>query len=85
LDFANRLVRELPKKWPLPQVTSSPDGEIAFTWFNGGNRLEALLQPDRHLVWVVKNNGQYNPGRDIDLSDVASLADLFEAVATFYP
>src|SRR5262249_32739983 len=39
LDFAKRLVRELPEKWPLPQATTSPDGEIAFTWFKGGNRL----------------------------------------------
>jgi hypothetical protein len=84
LDVAKRLVRELPKKWPLPQATLSPDGEIAFTWFKGGNRLEALLQPDHHLVWVVKNDGEYAPGRDIDLSAVASLAGLFEAIALFY-
>jgi hypothetical protein len=84
LDLAKRLVRELPKKWPLPQVTSSPDGEIAFTWFKGENRLEALLQPDHHLIWVVKNNGQYAPGRDIDLGAVASFAGLFEAIARLY-
>jgi hypothetical protein len=84
LDFAKRLVRELPEKWPLPQATSSPEGEIAFTWFKGGNRLEALLQPDRHLVWVVKNDGEYALGRDIDLSAVASFASLFEAIALFY-
>jgi hypothetical protein len=84
LDFAKRLVRELPKKWPLPQSTSSPEGEIAFTWFKGGNRLEALLQPDHHLVWVVKNDGEYAPGRDLDLSAVASFAGLFEAIALFY-
>jgi hypothetical protein len=84
LDVAKRLVRELPKNWPLPQATSSPDGEIAFTWFKGENRLEALLQPDHHLIWVVKNNGQYAPGRDIDLGVVASFAGLFEALARFY-
>jgi hypothetical protein len=84
LDVAKKLVRELPKKWPLPQATSSPEGEIAFTWFKGGNRLEALLQPDHHLIWVVKNDGEYAPGRDIDLSAVASFASFFEAIALFY-
>ena len=84
VHFAQRLVRELPNKWPFPQATLSSEGEIAFTWFNGRNRLEALLQPDYHLVWVVKNDGEYAPGRDIDLSAVASFASLFEAVALFY-
>ena len=84
LDVAKRLVRELPNKWPLPQATPSPEGEIALTWFKGGNRLEALLQPDRHLIWVVKNDGEYAPGRDIDLNAVASFAGLFEAIALFY-
>ena len=85
LDVAKRLVRELPRKWPLPQATASPEGEIAFTWFKGGNRLEALLQPDQHLIWVVKHDdGQYAPGRDIDLAALASFAGLFEAIARFY-
>ena len=83
INLAARLVRELPNKWPFPQATLSSEGEIAFTWFNGKNRLEALLQPDHHLVWVVKNDGEYAPGRDIDLNAVASFASLFEAVALF--
>jgi hypothetical protein len=84
LEAAKRLVQELPHQWALPQATSSSDGEIAFTWFNGRNRLEALLQPDHHLIWVVQNDGQYAPGRDIDLGAIASFADLFEAIALFY-
>jgi hypothetical protein len=84
LDGAKRLIRELPNKWPLPQATPSPEGEIALTWFKGGNRLEVLLQPDRHLIWVVKNDGAYVPGRDIDLNAVASFSGLFEAIALFY-
>lgn len=84
LEFAKKLIQELPEKWPLPQATSSSDGEIAFTWFRKKNRLEALLQPDHHFVWVIQNDGQYVPGRDIDLGATASFADLFEAIAQFY-
>ena len=54
------------------------------TWFKGRNRLEALLQPDHHLVWVVQDGGEYAPGRDIDLSAIAPFASLFEAIALFY-
>lgn len=84
VEFAKRLVQELPTKWPLPQATSSPEGEIALTWFKNSNRLEALIQPDHHLIWVIQNDGQYAPGRDIDLGAIASFADLFEAIALFY-
>ena len=77
-------MRELREKRPLPQATSSPEGEIALTWFKGRNRLEALLQPDHHLVWVVQDGGEYAPGRDIDLSAIALFASLFEAIALFY-
>jgi len=84
LEFAKRLIRELPSKWPLPQATPSADGEIAFTWFKNSNRLEAILQPDHHLIWVTQNNGRYAPGRDINLGAIASFADLFEAIALFF-
>jgi hypothetical protein len=82
LEFARNLVRDLPEKCPFPQATSSSEGEIAFTWFSGENRLEAVLHPDHHLVWVVKKGGKYD-GRDIDLS-IPVFSDLFEAVAQFY-
>jgi hypothetical protein len=81
-EFARKLVRDLPEKCPFPQATASPEGEIAFTWFSGENRLEAVLHPDHHLVWVVKKDGKYD-GRDIDLS-IPGFSDLFEAVAQFY-
>jgi hypothetical protein len=84
LEIAKRLIEDLPNRWPLPQATPSGEGEVVFTWFKNSNRLEAILQPDRHLIWVTQNNGRYVPGRDIDLSAIASFGDLFEAIALFY-
>lgn len=84
LNLAKQLVRGLPKKRPLPQVTPSADGEICFTWFKDENRLEAILQPDQHFVWVVRKDGQYAPGRDINLSAAVSFSVFLQALALFY-
>jgi hypothetical protein len=80
---ARKIVRELPRGVDLPQVNPSPDGEIGFIWFNGLRQLNAVIDPDLHLVWVTGFNGQFGNGVDIDLQ-ARSPQPLIEAVATFY-
>jgi hypothetical protein len=80
---ARVLVRELPHETKLPQVNSSADGEITLTWFRGNKRLNALIDPDLHLVWGTLAGDTFSPGDDLDLHFV-SAQPLIEAVVTFY-
>jgi hypothetical protein len=83
LNRARLLLRGLPSALPLPQASPSAEGEIALTWFRGGRRLEAMLQPDDHLVWVVTGGGRTDLGKDLDLS-VDSASPFYEAVELFH-
>jgi len=82
--WACDLVATLPASVRLPQVSPSGEGEIGLSWFNGGKRLEAMLQPDRHLVWVKKAEDKFVPGDDIDLERERSFGRLFEDVERLY-
>ena len=82
--WACNLVEKLPASVRLPQVSPSAEGEIGLSWFNGGKRLEAMLQPDWHLVWVKKVEDKFVPGDDIDLERECSFGRLFEDVERLY-
>jgi hypothetical protein len=84
IKWACNLVAKLPPSVGLPQVSPSAEGEIGLSWFNGGKRLEAMLQPDRHLVWVKKVEDEFVPGDDIDLEHEHSFDRLFEDVEHLY-
>lgn len=49
---------------PLSQVTSSDDGEVAFYWFNEGNKVDAYLDSDGFFTWIGKFDGRYERGGD---------------------
>jgi hypothetical protein len=59
---AKTLLSSLSSDHALPQVSPSADGEIGFTWLRSDLRIEALLYPDNHLVWLWTSHGNVNPG-----------------------
>ena len=81
IDFACRLLYELPPSVDLPQASPSAEGEIGLSWFNGTKRLEAMLQPDGHLVWVKRLEDRFLPGADIDWREHGTFV---QEVANFY-
>lgn len=62
ITSAMTLLSSLSSDHVLPQVSPSADGEIGFTWLTDGLRVEALLYPDNHLVWLWTSDGNVNPG-----------------------
>jgi len=62
ISSAKTLLSSLSSDHILPQVSPSADGEIGFTWLMNGLRVEALLYPDNHLVWLWSSDGTVNPG-----------------------
>jgi hypothetical protein len=48
----------------LPQASASADGEIGFVWFSPKGRVEAILQPDGHLVSIGKFGNEFGEGED---------------------
>jgi len=80
IEFACDIIRQLPAEVMLPQTSPSADGEIGLSWFNGQERLEAMLHPDGHLVWVKRLEDRLVPGRDIDLHQERRPAAFFDEV-----
>jgi len=77
------IVSDLPPGVGLPRVNPSPDGEISLTWVNGPKRLNAIIDPDLHLVWATRLDDQIEEGADIDLH-ASSPSPLIDAVRSFY-
>lgn len=59
---AKTLLSSLSSDHVLPQVSPSADGEIGFTWLMNNLRVEALLYPDNHLIWLWSSDGDVNAG-----------------------
>jgi hypothetical protein len=83
-DTAAQILQGLPYDVPLPQATPSADGEIGLTWIQQGGRFEVMIQPDRHVLWLMNQGHDYEPGGMIDLSTHKSLFDLSEALRRFW-
>ena len=83
-DTATQILQGLPHDVPLPQATPSADGEIGLTWMQQGGRFEVVIQPDRHVLWLVNHGHDYEPGGLVDLGAHKSLFDLNEALRQFY-
>jgi hypothetical protein len=62
IESAKTLLSSLSTDHVLPQLSPSADGEIGFTWLTNNLRVEALLYPDKHLVWLWSSDGIVNAG-----------------------
>ena len=62
IALARMILGNLPVEVRVPHVAPSADGEVGFTWVRGRDRLEAMLHPDKHLVWIKKISGNFAPG-----------------------
>jgi len=49
LNFAVRLLKEMPREWAVPTVDLDPDGEVSLQWYGG---------PDSRLSISVGNSGK---------------------------
>jgi hypothetical protein len=80
---AKTLLSSLSSDHVLPQVSPSADGEVGFTWLTNNLRIEALLYPDNHLVWLWTSDGNVNPGGEgsFDGSFPEGLLDKIAAAA----
>lgn len=65
-------------------VSQCADGEVGFTYTNGRDRLDAMLRPDNHLVWITKISGNFLPWEDIEISSPDDLATFYAALVNFY-
>ena len=68
---------------PMAQMCYSADGDVIFNWAHGGRRLEASIDREGHLVWVVDEGDRVVPGQDIQLLD-DGFAPLISALREFY-
>jgi hypothetical protein len=66
LSRATTCLSLLSAELPRPQTSSSPDGEVGLFWFRDENRVEAYFDPDGHLTWIEKFDGQFDRGGDVD-------------------
>lgn len=64
---------------PLPRVSATRDGEIAFLWKVGQLRVDAVVQDATHLVWVQSDPRGFVDGGEIDLQQ-HSPAELWKSV-----
>lgn len=71
--LANSLLAKLTPDLPLPHLSHSSDGEVIFNWTSTNQRLEAGLDSDLHLTWVIDSNmsdtrANVELGQDLDCS-----------------
>jgi hypothetical protein len=84
IALARMILGNLPVEVRVPHVAPSADGEVGFTWVNGRDRLEAMLHPDKHLVWIKKISGNFALGEDIEISAPEDLSVFYSALGNFY-
>lgn len=84
IQYADKLLAELPLSAEFPHLSTSADGEVGFSWTKGGNRFEAILDPDDHLAWGSNIEGAFAPGGDILISSAASRDVFYAALRNFY-
>ena len=84
IALARMILGNLPVEVRVPHVAPSADGEVGFTSVKGRDRLEAMLHPDKHLVWIKKISGNFAPGEDIEISAPEDLSVFYSALGNFY-
>ena len=81
-DYAKALIIEVGT-YPTCHVCACPeDGEIIFNWVHDKSRLEASIDRDQHLVWIICQDGHVIAGKDIDLH-VDSPRDFVDSLFLF--
>jgi hypothetical protein len=68
IESALKVLDLLPSAMEVPQVSSSPDGEIGLFWFHNMNRVEVYLDAEGHLTWIGKFGDTFDPGGDVEWS-----------------
>jgi len=84
ISGAKMLLAQLPVSVERPHLSVSAEGEIGFSWTNGVDRFEAMLDPEDHLVWVSKVGGIFSPGGDILISSAADRDVFYAALREFH-
>jgi hypothetical protein len=84
IEGARTLLQNLPPGTEHPHLAPSSDGEIGLSWVRGGDRFEAMLHPDGHLVWVTKVSGKFEVGMDVDFTSSAGRDAFYTALGGFY-
>lgn len=78
------LLDGLPGGFVLPHLSSSSDGEIGLSWMNGGDRLEAMLDPPDQLTWITKQAGKFAVGGEANVLSEAGRDAFYAALGGFY-
>ena len=81
---ARTLLNGLPTNFRYPHLAPSEDGEIGLSWSLGKDRFEAMLQPDDHLVWVMKVAGKFVAGDDVIWSRQEGRDRFYASLGRFY-
>lgn len=71
---AKRFLRALPAGVPTPEVTVEPDGELAFEWYSGRNRVFTVsIGTDGTLTYAGKFGSSKAHGKDFFADEVPGL------------
>lgn len=81
---AKLLLDELPGNYPQPQISPSSEGEIGFSWIDGTDRFEAMLDPDDRLVWITKIAGKFARGGDVNVASADDRESFYAGLGNFY-
>jgi hypothetical protein len=84
VSSAEELLQQLPVSVERPHLSASAEGEIGFSWTQGIDRFEAMLDAEDHLVWVSKIGGKFLPGGDVSISSAADRDVFYAALREFY-
>ena len=84
ISHAKKILAHLPLSTENPHISVSADGEIGFSWVKGSSRFEAMVDPEDHLVWVVKLGRNFAPGGDILVNSPVGRDIFYAALRDFY-
>ena len=84
LQVAVHVFEMLPLALPMPQCSSSDDGEIGLSWFCNANHVEVAIGPGSNLAWIESVGGSYKMGDQVMVTTKDDLRPLFRALADFY-
>jgi len=57
LSCISHLLRTVPERWPLPQISANNDGEVALTWYAGSVRADVFADRDGCFAWLIFRRG----------------------------